>query len=81
MEYLHNPLFWKKGTLLGRGSFGEVRLYTHIKTELNVAVKQVTFDPSDKNASTDMKALKNEINHLVKLSHAQIVTYLGSHMD
>ena len=81
MKYLHNPEFWIKGSLLGRGSFGEVRLYTHIKTQFNIAVKQVTFDPNDNNSTSHMAAVTNEIKHLTKFSHDRIVTFLGSLAD
>ena len=78
---MHNPKYWKKGRVLGRGSFAEVRLYTHIEAKLNIAVKQVTFDPSDIFTNSHLDSLTNEINHLTKLSHNRIVTFLGSLKD
>ena len=68
LEFLYNTQYWKKGFILGKGGFGEVRLYTHIGTAFNVVAKQVTFDPSDETAKKEMEALKNEINHLQIIS-------------
>ena len=81
MEHLLNPSYWKKGALLGRGAFSDVYLFTHIRTQHNVAVKQVKLDPCDKNVRKDMRALTNEINQLKMLSHDRIVSYFGSHED
>ena len=81
MEHLLNPSYWKKGALLGRGAFSDVYLFTHIRTQLNVAVKQVKLDPCDKNVRKDMRTLANEINQLKMLSHHRIVSYFGSHED
>ena len=77
LEYLQNPEYWEKGCLLGRGSFGEVYLYTNKKTTLSIAVKRVGFDSSDTNVRSFLKALENEVNLLKKLSHKHIVRYLG----
>ena len=81
LKHLHNLKYWKRGRLLGRGSFAEVRLYTHTGTQLVIAVKEVKFDPSDTSSIAHMEALTNEINHLTNLSHNRIVTFLGSLTD
>ena len=77
LEYLHDAKYWTKGNLLGKGRF-DVRLYSHIKEDLQVAVKQVKFDPND---IANVKEIVNEIKILVNLSHDRIVKYLGCHKD
>ena len=81
MDYLHNSQYWKKGRLIGRGCFADVFLYHHVETPLNIAVKQVEFDPSVMEPISEMEALKNEINLLANFSHSRIVKFLGSVMD
>ena len=81
MEHLLNSNYWEEGDLLGRGSFGDVYLYTYVKTNHKIAAKQVKFNNNDKNFSNDMKQITNEIDKLRVLSHERIITYLGSHRD
>ena len=81
IKYLHNENYWKKETLLGRGQFAEVFLYKHIETQLNIAVKQVKYDPDDDEKFSSSEEWRNEINLLETLSHARIVKFLGYFMD
>ena len=55
-------------------------LYTHIRTQLSVAVIQLKFEPCD-DANKDIKALPKEINHFKILSHGRIFSCLGRHRD
>ena len=80
LEHLQNDDFWQKGIFLGRGTFN-VYLFTHVKTGVKIAVKEVTFDPQDKVSVKHQQALKKEIEHLMKLSHNRIIKYLGCNED
>ena len=81
LKHLRDEKYWKKEKILGRGTFGVVYSYTLIEKAFRFAIKQVTFDPSDPYANSDMKALENEINTLTKLEHERIVTFFGSYKD
>ena len=67
--------------MLGRGHFTDVYLYKNLTTQLNIAVKQVKFDPDINETESQMKELKNEIDRLAELSHDRIIKLLGSHVD
>ena len=69
---------WRKGPLLGRGSFGHVFLYSDSLSARKVAVKQVQIDPSDPDNVKAMQALQHEIETLESLCHERIVKYFGS---
>ena len=81
LEHIQNSQYWTKGSLLGRGRFADVYLYTRNTTHFAIAVKEVKFDPNNKNASHEMKALSNEISIYETVSHERIMTYLGSQTD
>ena len=78
---IQNKNIWSKGRLLGRGTYGDVLLYTLVQSGYNIAVKEVRMDPSDGEVPTKVKALRNEINRYTKLPHERIVKYLGSNED
>ena len=73
--------FWTKSDLLGCGSFGKAFMaLDHQRGEIFV-VKQVPLikDAKGKQLFTEqITAIRREIRHLSKLSHPNIVRYLGS---
>ncbi|KAG2174456.1 hypothetical protein INT44_006719 [Umbelopsis vinacea] len=79
------PVEWMKGSLIGRGTFGDVYLgLSPISGEL-MAVKQVEL-PVVNSATEDRKrtmisALEQEIALLRDLHHENIVQYLGFQCD
>lgn len=79
------PDTWMKGSLIGRGTFGDVYLGLNpISGEL-MAVKQVEL-PVENSATEErkksmVKALHREIELLRDLEHDNIVQYLGSKED
>lgn len=81
----HPPDSWMKGSLIGRGTFGDVYLGLNpISGEL-MAVKQVEL-PVENSATEQRKksmveALQREIELLRELEHENIVQYLGSQTD
>ncbi|GAA5808536.1 hypothetical protein MFLAVUS_001927 [Mucor flavus] len=81
----HPPESWMKGSLIGRGTFGDVYLGLNpISGEL-MAVKQVEL-PVENSATEERKksmveALHREIELLRELEHDNIVQYLGSQTD
>mmetsp|Transcript_10913 Transcript_10913/g.20752 ORF Transcript_10913/g.20752 Transcript_10913/m.20752 type:complete len:581 (+) Transcript_10913:82-1824(+) len=64
---------WKKGSFLGKGSFGSVVLGLNVETGELMAVKQIVLPSTD----TDMSALEQEINLLRSISFPYVVKYLG----
>ncbi|KAI9320980.1 kinase-like domain-containing protein [Dichotomocladium elegans] len=79
------PLEWMKGSLIGRGTFGDVYLGLNPVSGELMAVKQVDL-PVENSATEDRKksmveALHREIALLKELQHENIVQYLGSQMD
>ncbi|CAO3598043.1 unnamed protein product [Absidia cylindrospora] len=78
-------LSWMKGSLIGRGTFGDVYLGLNPLSGELMAVKQVEL-PVENSASVERKrsmveALRREIALLQELQHENIVQYLGSQSD
>ncbi|KAI5384179.1 mitogen-activated protein kinase kinase kinase 3 [Lathyrus oleraceus] len=69
---------WKKGKLLGRGTFGHVYLGFNSENGQMCAIKEVRVGCDDQNSKECLKQLNQEINLLNKLSHPNIVQYHGS---
>lgn len=74
-----------KGSLIGRGTFGDVYLGLNPLSGELMAVKQVEL-PVENTATEGRKrsmveALQREIALLKDLQHENIVQYLGSHID
>ncbi|CAO2831182.1 unnamed protein product [Amaranthus hypochondriacus] len=80
-ENSHNSLSkWRKGRLLGRGTFGHVYLGFNSEGGHMCAIKEVRIVSDDQNSRESMKQLNQEINLLSQLSHPNIVRYYGSEL-
>ncbi|KAL8168235.1 hypothetical protein V2J09_009734 [Rumex salicifolius] len=71
---------WKKGRLLGRGTFGHVYLGFNSEMGRLCAIKEVRLFSDDQNSKECLKQLNQEINLLNQLSHPNIVRYYGSEL-
>ncbi|KAI0494357.1 hypothetical protein KFK09_024491 [Dendrobium nobile] len=71
---------WKKGKLLGRGTFGHVYLGFNSESGQMCAVKEVKVISDDSISRESLKQLNQEINLLRQLSHPNIVQYYGSEL-
>ncbi|KAI4381667.1 hypothetical protein MLD38_007722 [Melastoma candidum] len=76
----HMPLKgqWKKGKLIGRGTFGSVYVASNRETGALCAMKEVELCADDPKSQESMKQLEQEINMLSRLKHPNIVQYYGS---
>ncbi|CAN6458632.1 unnamed protein product [Victoria cruziana] len=72
---------WKKGKLLGRGTFGHVYVGFNSENGQMCAIKEVKVIPDDPSSKESLKQLNQEISLLSQLSHPNIVQYYGSDMD
>ncbi|XP_074567660.1 uncharacterized protein LOC141824295 [Curcuma longa] len=71
---------WKKGKLLGRGTFGHVYLGFNSESGQMCAIKEVKDIFDDANSKESLKQLNQEIALLSQLSHPNIVQYYGSEL-
>lgn len=69
---------WKKGKLLGRGSFGHVYVGFNSESGEMCAMKEVTLFSDDTKSKESAKQLGQEITLLSRLRHPNIVQYYGS---
>ncbi|CAD8075171.1 unnamed protein product [Paramecium primaurelia] len=69
---------WKKGELIGQGSFGRVYKCMDIKTGRILAVKQIELGYVDKES---LESFHQEIKILQQLKHKNIVEYYGCDED
>ncbi|KAJ9706567.1 hypothetical protein PVL29_001843 [Vitis rotundifolia] len=69
---------WKKGRLLGRGTFGHVYLGFNSESWEMCAMKEVTLFSDDAKSKESAQQLGQEISLLSSLSHPNIVQYYGS---
>ncbi|KAJ6417650.1 hypothetical protein OIU84_001103 [Salix udensis] len=69
---------WKKGKLLGRGTFGHVYLGFNSESGELCAMKEVTLFSDDAKSKESAKQLMQEISLLSRLRHQNIVQYHGS---
>ncbi|GFP82238.1 mitogen-activated protein kinase kinase kinase yoda [Phtheirospermum japonicum] len=69
---------WKKGKLLGRGTFGHVYVGFNSETGEMCAMKEVTLFADDAKSKESQKQLGQEIALLSRLKHPNIVQYYGS---
>ncbi|KAM5577773.1 mitogen-activated protein kinase kinase kinase 3 [Rosa sericea] len=70
---------WKKGRLLGRGTFGHVYVGFNSESGQMCAIKEVRL-VEDQSLKECLKQLNQEINLLSQLSHPNIVRYHGSEL-
>ena len=71
----YSPLKWKRGALIGEGTFGKVYKGMNERTGELMAVKQLSImDGSEE----DVRGLQKEISVMWHLDHANIVRYLGT---
>ncbi|KAK6125580.1 hypothetical protein DH2020_040673 [Rehmannia glutinosa] len=73
-----NSSKWRKGRLLGRGTFGHVYLGFNSENGQMCAIKEVKVVSDDQSSKESLKQLNQEIALLSQLSHANIVQYYGS---
>ncbi|KAK2998367.1 hypothetical protein RJ639_024118 [Escallonia herrerae] len=71
---------WKKGRLLGRGTFGHVYLGFNSGSGQMCAIKEVRVVADDQTSKECLKQLNQEITLLSQLSHSNIVQYYGSEL-
>ncbi|XP_012570148.1 mitogen-activated protein kinase kinase kinase YODA-like isoform X2 [Cicer arietinum] len=69
---------WKKGKLLGRGTFGHVYIGFNSESGEMCAMKEVTMFSDDAKSMESAKQLMQEIHLLSRLRHPNIVQYYGS---
>jgi len=82
MLLLPQSMIWKKGEILGTGSFGKVYSGMNLSTGEKIAIKEVTIqDPRNKQCKSQIKALQQEIKILSKLNHMNIIKYYGTEYD
>ncbi|OMO60556.1 hypothetical protein COLO4_33810 [Corchorus olitorius] len=76
-----NSSKWKKGKLLGRGTFGHVYAGFNSENGTMCAMKEVKLITDDDQSSKEwLKQLNQEIALLSELSHPNIVQYYGSEL-
>ncbi|KAL6650583.1 hypothetical protein ACP70R_009508 [Stipagrostis hirtigluma subsp. patula] len=71
---------WKKGKLLGSGTFGQVYLGFNSENGQFCAIKEVQVIMDDPHSKERLKQLNQEIDMLRQLSHPNIVQYYGSEL-
>ncbi|XP_030500237.2 mitogen-activated protein kinase kinase kinase YODA [Cannabis sativa] len=69
---------WKKGKLIGRGTFGHVYVGFNSESGDMCAMKEVTLFSDDAKSKESAKQLMQEITLLSRLRHPNIVQYYGS---
>ncbi|KAI4351699.1 hypothetical protein L6164_006033 [Bauhinia variegata] len=69
---------WKKGKLLGSGTFGHVYVGFNSESGEMCAMKEVTLFSDDAKSKESVKQLMQEIALLSRLRHQNIVQYYGS---
>ncbi|CAD6260827.1 unnamed protein product [Miscanthus lutarioriparius] len=72
---------WKKGKLLGSGTFGQVYLGFNSENGQFCAIKEVQVIMDDPHSKERLKQLNQEIDMLRQLSHPNIVQYHGSELS
>ena len=70
-------IVWKRGDILGCGSFGKVYSCINLQTGQKMAVKEVELMQT-KQSRNQIKALQREVLILSRLVHPNIIRYLGT---
>lgn len=78
----HNEyeFIWKKGQLLGKGSYGQVFSGINLSNGERIAVKEVKLQHTSKKYQQQIQALQQEIKILSSLEHRNIINYLGTEL-
>jgi len=78
-NFIHGDgeFLWKKGELIGVGSFGQVFGGIHLDSGRRIAVKEVHLKPTNGHKE-QAKAMLTEIHILSELEHPNIIKYLGA---
>ncbi|KAF0932172.1 hypothetical protein E2562_008703 [Oryza meyeriana var. granulata] len=71
---------WRRGKLLGSGTFGQVYLGFNSENGQFCAIKEVKVILDDSNSKERLRQLNQEIDMLKQLSHQNIVQYYGSEL-
>lgn len=71
-----DEIVWRKGGLLGMGTFAQVYLALNLRTGSLMAVKQVPI-AEDQEVGKEVSSLSHEVNLLRDLEHPNIVAVLG----
>ena len=74
------PRVWKEGDHIGSGSYGEVVMGLDQANGTLMAVKKVHIQSKKGRSQSKIEALEQEISMYEKLSHKNIVGYLGSEL-
>ncbi|GLE04455.1 hypothetical protein PINS_up013397 [Pythium insidiosum] len=69
---------WKKGEVLGSGSYGTVYLARNERTGALMAAKEILIAEE---TEADVRSASREVELLRSLRHENVVKYLGSHVD
>ncbi|KZV24342.1 mitogen-activated protein kinase kinase kinase YODA-like [Dorcoceras hygrometricum] len=72
---------WRKGRLLGRGTFGHVYLGFNSENGQMCAIKEVRVVSDDRSSKESLRQLNQEITLLSQLSHPNVVQYYGSDLN
>ncbi|KAJ9460519.1 Mitogen-activated protein kinase kinase kinase YODA [Diplonema papillatum] len=67
---------WKKGALLGKGAFAEVRIGYNMGTGELMAVKLLHFDHTAPDIRKKLEVLEHEVGVMRRLQHTNIVRYI-----
>ncbi|XP_073159481.1 mitogen-activated protein kinase kinase kinase 3-like [Henckelia pumila] len=76
-----NSTKWRKGRLLGRGTFGHVYLGFNSENGQMCAIKEVRVVSDDQSSKESLRQLNQEITLLSQLSHPNVVQYYGSDLN
>lgn len=71
---------WRKGPLIGSGTFGHVYTGFHSESGQSCAIKEVLIIPDSEKSVESAKQLKQEVALLSQMKHANIVQYYGCEM-
>ena len=75
------PMFWKRGLLLGAGTFGKVYRGLNVLTGELFAVKQIPSQGPCGDLSQGLDTLAREVDLMRELRHENIVRYLGTERE
>ena len=74
-------MFWKRGLLLGAGTFGKVYRGLNVLTGELFAVKQIPSQGPCGDLSQGLDTLAREVDLMRELRHENIVRYLGTERE